>query len=466
MRWAVAILVCVMIGLWIYPWGDDAPRRAVVARETAESIQPERVAPPAPSQPEPPAGPYGEVLTRSSEPVEGALVLIDASQSYETGADGRFAIGWSEDAETARFKITHHELLDLDEKRAKADGAWKFVLERGESVAGRVEFTDGQPAPGIGVNAATPGPGRPLESSWGSTDDDGRFELTGLQPGVVWVQCDGDPVKTRTGTRDLRFVIHESWLRLRIEDREGRMVAASYVKIECAEHPAYINDEGQAQPKEELILIPSGADLAIRVVAPGFKRAYRRVPSWSKTGGYHKETIVLERSSGASLLLDIHDAAGERPEHVRVKELGADGKAEFGHRFATLGEEPIEIGDLEPGPVVLRIYTRSEPLLWRDITVRAEVGATKTVKVNLPAGGQLSVQLPNPPRGANARIRPVGSKIMFNTTMDKRGLVTTFRMPVGKYEITAFRGEKMVRQEIVELQDTGVMRIDWSDLND
>jgi len=465
MRWALATLVCAVIGLWIYPWGDDTPRRAVVGRETPEVVQPRRVEPPAPPQPEPPAGPYGEVLTRSGEPVEGALVLIDASQSYKTGADGRFAIEWAEDADAARFKINHHEFLDLDEQRAKADGAWKFVMERGESVAGRVEFADGQPAPGIGVNAATPGPGRPLEWSWDLTNDDGRFELTGLKPGVVWVQCGGDPVKTRTGTRDLRFVIEESWLKLRIEDREGHMVAASYVKIDCV-GGGYTNDEGQAQPKEALIPFPPGVDLEIRVAAQGFKRAYRHIPSWSKTGGYHKATIVLDRSPGARVLLDIHDAAGERPEHVRVKELGADGKAEFGHRFATLGEDPIEVGDLEPGRVTLRIYTRGEPLLWRDIAVRAEVGATKVVKVSLPAGGQISVQLPNPPRGANAIIRPVGSEIMFYTFMDRRGLVTTFRMPLGKYEITAIRDGKTLRQEIVELQDTGLMLVDWSDLSD
>ena len=44
--------------------------------------------------------------------------------------------------------------------------------------------------------------------------------------------------------------------------------------------------------------------------------------------------------------------------------------------------------------------------------------------------------------------------------------MTTSRVPFGKYEITAIRDEKTLRRQIVELQDTGVMLVDWSDLND
>jgi RNA polymerase sigma-70 factor (ECF subfamily) len=136
----------------------------------------------------------GEVRGPDGRPVAAAIVeLADgrAPSRTETGADGRFRIAgarpgrWSIRARSDQRPLGHAS----GEARILADGTAETALDLlpTATISGRIRDPLGRPAPRVLVR--TGWSSEELDAVVGSTDAEGRFELSGVAPGPLRISA-------------------------------------------------------------------------------------------------------------------------------------------------------------------------------------------------------------------------------------------------------------------------------------
>jgi len=153
----------------------------------------------------------GRVVGADGLPLVGARVSVQDSapgvlrfttRAAPTDADGRFTLEGLPPGRTS-FSASHEDHLrtvrDLDVR--PGDNRLDFRLERGLSIAGRVIDESGSPVLGARVSAGSRG-----RFSFGggnsvTSDEDGRFELSGVEPGTHSVRASKEGYATAVEER-------------------------------------------------------------------------------------------------------------------------------------------------------------------------------------------------------------------------------------------------------------------------
>jgi len=458
MRW---VFVLVGAGVLAYLlWPDESPSRSTERGSAAERAAP-RIEPP-----EEQSDVFdrvakgfaelkeaelrtlrGKVSGPDGEPVAEAQIRIFDAKPIATNSRGEFAFAWPSDTEKVDLLVKHHAYLDATAVRTRADG-FDFVLQRGLSVSGRVSFLDGFPLPRWKVGAGMPRG----EQSWGWTDEEGRFSLSGLEPGPVQVSTRvGSAYMTmlhEAGTADVRFEIRQSILRLTLRHPDGGPVhdAQAWVQVGVRKQRAF----------ENLAAVPPGSEVLLTIAAPGLRSIRRTIPAWSSRPALHEETVEFELAGSAKVLLDVWKAGGKRPYKLHVKVIGT----ERNHMFEDVGAQPIELGGFEPGVVRLRVHADTQARLVRILDLTAVEKEPVPVRVDLPAGTMVAVNWPGD--GTAVRLWPYGSKFFYELTKVGDEYRTSFDVPVGIYTLTGHVGARQVREEEVSLVAGEIQRFDWS----
>ena len=168
----------------------------------------------------------GRVMSTNGEPVRKATVRLGGGQPTVTyvevsGADGRFVF---ENVAPARYLVTAQKAGYAPLASGTVPG---FVLAGGESkrdveirltpnsvVTGVVTDFDGDPVSNVQIQlmrrAYTQGRMRLQAASAGSTDDRGRFRVTGVAPGRYYVLAN-DQAARNVGAARAKFADAARW---------------------------------------------------------------------------------------------------------------------------------------------------------------------------------------------------------------------------------------------------------------
>ncbi|MHC4164612.1 MAG: carboxypeptidase regulatory-like domain-containing protein, partial [Planctomycetota bacterium] len=218
------------------------------------------------------------VMARIEEETVG-----DTRRTDTTGAAGGFEItGLGPGLYTLSLSVASDGGRRRIERAHVAAGAEDVVIAADDTfrrIAGKLTDVHGRPLGGVRLKA------RPLEETKGRarnetvTDPAGRFEFTGLHEVPYRLEIDDDRkdrlrldggASVRAGTVDVVLRVSEgASLRGRVSDAEGRPVAKAIVRAEDGQgvRRGGVTD---AEGGFHVTGIAPGADLGLRVFAPGF----------------------------------------------------------------------------------------------------------------------------------------------------------------------------------------------------
>ncbi|MEM7357256.1 MAG: carboxypeptidase-like regulatory domain-containing protein, partial [Acidobacteriota bacterium] len=317
---------------------------------------------------------FGRIVDAQGEPIDGAKILLQASQQIphttRSQPDGRFkapAIG------NVVYQIRVSKTAYLDEQREASvddgpvDRGIRVVLRQGLEGFGRVVDRAGEPIDGAQVSLLTPdeaaqahrGPGAshgPLTQQT-TTDAAGRFELSNMQPGVlVDLEVTAPGYGTTHGGRremvetseaiDFGTVIMEPGheLRIQVVDPQGQPLPEASVSTEpwparrAWQSPAETKTTADGEGRCILRDFAAGDKITVTAHHPAYTK--QRLPGLEIS---HPEilTLVLEpKGKIAGLVVDDH---GEPQPAASVSVLHQDGSGGFGTSHQADGEGRFEI---------------------------------------------------------------------------------------------------------------------------
>ena len=202
----------------------------------------------------------GTVTDDSGTPIEGALVEIGPMNHTTDLGGGRFIMRsplFRKTGPSGRFEHTglvagrnrvwverSGYLPHLGSVSVSAESASRYdvVLHRGCGVSGRVQTADGLPAAGAMVRVEFHPKDPSIVVQQAVADADGRYDLQGLAPGVLWFLAQHATLVGHTASASLEVeegktltwnpVLQESTpLRLRIQGEDGSPFAEALVAV-------------------------------------------------------------------------------------------------------------------------------------------------------------------------------------------------------------------------------------------
>jgi len=148
--------------------------------------------------------------------------------SARTDEDGTFEVSGLPPDTPVRVAVSHAGFRNLVVEGVVASaGPRDFALEAGLRVAGVVVDEEGEPVVGVSVRLVVEG----TRGRWTRTDDEGRFEMGGLDAGTAKLQVraarsgfvDIDPVEVRAGDTDVRIVLRRGLtIEGVVKERDGK----------------------------------------------------------------------------------------------------------------------------------------------------------------------------------------------------------------------------------------------------
>lgn len=375
----------------------------------------------------PPAGPVEVVLRRgrvlegrvvdeaSTMPVTGAAVTLARTRERGMGGGGmavRMVTSQAQSVETdgeGRFRVEDLTPGDYD-LAVKAKGyregsqgvtvpeagrpsSVTVLLQTGLSLHGRVLASDGAPSAGVLVEAAPAGEMVRLHAERVASDEDGRFQLEGLEPGRVAVTAVADDGATAREVveagREEDVVLHLSPAGV----LEGRVVTQTGETPTGVQVAAFGVGAGGAslQPTVQ----PDGSFVAERVT-PGQYRVSADAPGWSRasaevtvvSGQPASVELVLKR--GGSIVGQVLGLTASELERCQVLAESARAKPAADGSFTLTGVRPGE------GEVLGMVFPdgkrRSARYSLQDletpVRVELDFGRGVTVSGTVRRGGQ------------------------------------------------------------------------------
>ncbi|HYO12902.1 MAG TPA: carboxypeptidase regulatory-like domain-containing protein [Thermoanaerobaculia bacterium] len=310
----------------------------------------------------------GTVVDPQGQPLEGVRVAVQPTdflsmrtfslreEPSKTGPDGRFAISGLREGQRIDIKAWREGYLQgaavaLD---IPAPGPVRIVLEPGARVAGRVVTEDGKPIANVGVYASGEegglGMGR-LRRGAARTDETGRFELDGLEPGKLVLRAVAAGylgaearVEAVAGaeTPDVRIVLRMGAVVTgRVLGPDGAPVPGADVRViqTSREETVYALAAGGARTDGEGNYRLAGIEEGRRSIAASHDDFQRAVKDLDVRAGENRLDLQLGR--GHPVTGRVVDAAGRPVADARVV-LSTRG---FGHG----GEGPQEAASSADG---------------------------------------------------------------------------------------------------------------------
>ena len=397
----------------------------------------------------------GTVRGLAPQELKDCLVLSSAAGSPgRPAADGTFRL---EGVPVGVSQVTAFVLSSTKQRTEKVevedlDTPVRVELDFSTSITLRGSVRRGsRPAPGIGVQAQSAGQG----SAAGTvTDQEGQFEITGLDPGEFVVSALDDQGRTLvsqrvTATTDARvdLVVPGGSLAGRVTDASsGSPVAEAAVRAtrqgEAGQGQAAWTDEAGSFAFHELA---DGA-FVVRAEAPGYSPGEARAVV---SMGQGRDVAIALRPE-QHLTLIVRDADGGVPDQVFLTPM------RNGQVFDTIWvrcdrEGRAVVTTLAPGVYTLRVGS------WQGAAIiRAAVPGPDT-GVRLSPTGTLVVAAPPGPGSWRVRLVTGGLVVPMPSWQGLSGGEWTeigqaglrLSVPAGSYTVQAMRPDGTVREQQV-----------------
>lgn len=428
----------------------------------------------------------GRVTDRRRNPLAGAAVTALNPVSFDqvtADEDGVFELSLS--GPDADLLIEHPGYLLLEQRitLGTARTVSRFVLNRGEVWSGQLVYPDGEPARGITVGAlqASDFLGR-LQTA--TTDDEGRFEFSGLAAGSgyllpklpgFWLpfdqaqfqQQDPGSVYTLAPTGTLRGIVlassdiplGEAWVGLapvEATDLLGR--AVQWLR---GSREAWTDRAGNFSLGD---ILP-GAPYRLEVSHPDASEFLRRLDALPS----EPMEIVLSESAELELQLVDENDQPVQPATVLVQWPGgrpvtrrADGVYTGGTRYVSDSSGTVVIEGAVPGEATF--FVLAESFVVEMFQRTSQPGERKVQKVTLRSAASLEVAV------ASSEGDPLGMVQIRISSSDggdyssqRRtggdGLCVFSALPPGSYSVRAVQGQVVRQEETIEVE-AGYQRID------
>jgi protocatechuate 3,4-dioxygenase beta subunit len=432
----------------------------------------------------------GRVVDADAVPLADVRVSVQGThergrgwgRSLVTGADGEFRLG-GVGAGEARLHARAQGFVEVDRSlgevgRDRALEGLELVLERGESIAGRVTWPDGTPAEGAVVRVEPMQGEDSLRFEW-RTDEEGAFEVQGLEPGPYRLDAQAVSVeevvetskvtgKERTrkrrstkraaledvaaGARDVTLVLGTgSTLAGRVVDDRGQPVGDFRIEAERSEASQKLSRSFRnANGAFVLEGVPPGEwDLRATAKEHAESKPIRVVTPPSDGVSPEVELLVRRHARVAGVVLSRDGQPVADADVDVVVGLGEGGRSH--KRVSTNADGVFVVPDVRPGTMGLRASaeghapSEDHPLEvvpgseHVDVQLRLRTGATITGEVLGPDGVGL------PDRSVSVRNWEKQHDLTVKT--DARGHFRAEHLPPGQFQVAA----PASREEILDL---------------
>lgn len=327
---------------------------------------------------------------------------------------------------------------------------WDPVLTKGHVIRGRVLYADGAPMPLVFVTAKN----EDGDDATGNADEEGRFQIPALQNRSykLWVQLNDSPpdglplVKNDVWPGESEVVITASFskvteekatVKVRIDDRAGRVQGAGTVVVAHARGWSYAKDKG-------------GEGVYEARVKPGRYQARMMFGDQIVGGGEwfdvgpgetYDAGIVVTRPAG-SLVVRVERPAGIPAARVRVRRVTDYSSHDFERLEA--GESEVHFEGLLAGPVTVRISGDGIASTERVVELDAGEPTLATFMLQPAARVTLAVEAEVSENFGTAEVRVLradGTVYYERKNYERWGATLPFdskvSMPPGTYRATA-----------------------------
>ncbi|HEX4960486.1 MAG TPA: carboxypeptidase regulatory-like domain-containing protein [Thermoanaerobaculia bacterium] len=225
-----------------------------------------------------------ETDLRAFDDLEWVVELSLPSPAVQTGPDGRFRIADLPRKVPLQLHIEHEGYVPLDAPGVEAPTreVLHFELKPARSLAGRVVTSDGKPVPDASLTrldeTRTQRSFSRSTTPLGSTDANGNFRVTGLEPGPADLQVEAEGFATRTvrgvvipKDRDVEgyeiVLDRGTILAVRVLSSDGAPMAG--VRVEAQpEKPRAVNRQGMDWPSFHAAAGETGEEGTVRLEVP------------------------------------------------------------------------------------------------------------------------------------------------------------------------------------------------------
>jgi len=234
-----------------------------------------------------------------------AFIMSDSSGDAETDGEGRFRLpGLAAGEYTVKARATSYRPLEQQVKvpESEAPRPVTLLLKAGLIVHGIVLDVAGSPAPGVVVEAspaARSGRGIALrgDAATARSGDDGRFAITGLEPGQVVLAASAEDGAT---AREVVEAGGEEPVELRLEGSgaiAGRVVSDDGSPVSGASVAGF----GGSDVQLESVPVDAGGAFAMSRVTPGQYRVWATAEGWAQAQA--QATVESGRTATVELTL-------------------------------------------------------------------------------------------------------------------------------------------------------------------
>jgi len=343
----------------------------------------------------------GIVRSAGGRPLARARIHLHGRAAY-ADADGRFVVH-AKKAGAVELRVTHPaHVAGRFPATAPATGLL-LTLDPGLTVSGAVRFPDGKPVPGVSLQAS----GVSLRTT---TDEDGRYVLSGFEPGEAKLVCvpTWEKRAVEAGARGVDFTVDRHLFRIVVLDGEGRPFRnASIVwrktrgqDEDAGSGAGSVDSEGRitiaAWPGERVLVSPS---------APGHAQEEHLLLAEGTPRLHDVKLVLRPPAKPGRVEVRVRRADGEVPASVFLRLENATGFSVrgFSDRKIDLDEKGrATVEGVPPGRFTARLSEskRFSPVegygLPAGAAVTVESGVGTPLEAVLPEGGRIRVTVRSP----------------------------------------------------------------------
>jgi hypothetical protein len=244
------------------------------------------------------------------------------------------------------------------------------------------------------------------ERGWlrGETGDDGRYVISGLEPGPVAIRCalTGETRTADAGATDVDFTVTKPVARVRLVDEDHRPIrrASLWMRVVLDGKDLLTSATNGTTGAGDLVQGTAGARLLISPSVPGFDESVTTV-DFAGEPRLHDVDAVLRRSGPKGVLrLHVQTDSGQPPSTVYVtleNESGSSVDGWYAKPAQLDADGRLEIPGTTPG--TLSVSVAGGPALYSGegcwLPARAAVsvvgGRTSEVDLTMALGGRVRV---------------------------------------------------------------------------